>query len=184
MHCAGCGSKVGRSILDRVLQRLPVSHHPEVVIGLKEPDDAAVIQVPAGQLLVQTIDYFRSLVNDPFTFGQIATHHCLSDLYAMGATPHSALAVVTVPYGTEAVVSETLFQLLSGASTVLQEEKIALIGGHTTEGPELAFGLACNGLVAPDQLLRKSGMQSGQVLILTKAIGTGTLFAGRYALSS
>ena len=177
MHCAGCGSKIGRTILNRVLQRLPAIPGQDILIGLDEPDDAAVIQVPAGQLLVQTIDYFRSLLNDPFTFGQIATHHCLSDLYAMGATPHSVLAVVTVPYGTESVMEETLFQVLSGAGRVLRESHIALIGGHTSEGPDLAFGLSGNGLVSADHLLRKSGMQPGQALVLTKAIGTGTLFA-------
>lgn len=177
IHCAGCGSKIGHTILNRVLQRLPAIPGQDILIGLDEPDDAAVIQVPTGQLLVQTIDYFRSLLNDPFTFGQIATHHCLSDLHAMGATPHSVMAVATVPYGTEAVVEETLFQVLSGAGRVLREGHIALIGGHTTEGPDLAFGLSCNGLVSANHLLRKSGMQPGQALVLTKAIGTGTLFA-------
>jgi selenide,water dikinase len=203
MPCAGCGSKVGGETLERVLSRIrqdrtgygdqtlttdvpvrqQVAEHPsaisnaEILVGLDKADDAAVMQVPVGQVLVQTVDYFRSLVNDPFLFGQISTHHCLSDLFAMGATPHSALAIVTLPYAVAAKQEETLYQLLSGATQVLQTAGAALIGGHTTEGTELAFGLTCNGLAHPDRLLRKGGMQVGQVLVLTKEIGTGVLFA-------
>ena len=177
MHCAGCGSKVGSTTLEKVIKRLPVMGGADIIIGLSDPDDAAVVQVPAGQLMVQTVDYFRSLIDDPYIFGQIATNHCLSDIFAMGATPQSALAVVTIPYGTEEKIEETFYQLMSGANKILQDCQSPLIGGHTTEGAELAFGLSCNGLVHPDQLLRKSGMKPGQVLILTKAIGTGTLFA-------
>lgn len=181
MHCAGCGSKVGSSTLEKVLQRLQVDYPPtqrdDILLGLKTPDDAAVIQVPTGQLMVQTVDYFRSLISDPYVFGQISTNHCLSDIFAMGATPQSALALVAVPYGAEAKVEETLFQVLSGAMQVLLEAKSPLIGGHTTEGAELAFGLTCNGLATPQQLLKKSGMKPGDVLILTKALGTGVLFA-------
>ncbi|NET59532.1 MAG: selenide, water dikinase SelD [Symploca sp. SIO2E6] len=177
MHCAGCGSKVGSTTLEKVIKRLPLMGGADIMIGLGDPDDAAVLQVPAGQLLVQTVDYFRSLIDDPYIFGQIATNHCLSDIFAMGATPQSALAIVTIPYGTDEKIEETLYQLMSGANKILQESQSPLIGGHTTEGAELAFGLSCNGLVHPDQLLRKNGMKPGQVLILTKAIGTGTLFA-------
>ena len=177
MPCAGCGSKVGSTVLEKVLQRLPVTESPDILIGLDQPDDAAVIQIKSAQVMVQTIDFFRSLINDPFLFGQIATNHCLSDIWAMGATPHSGLAVVTIPYGTADKVEEALYQLLSGAIKVLQAAQTALIGGHTVEGAELAFGLSCNGVAQPDQLLRLSGMKPGQALILTKAIGTGTLFA-------
>ncbi|OLT63145.1 selenide, water dikinase SelD [Moorena bouillonii] len=177
MHCAGCGSKVGSTTLEKVIKRLPIMGGADIMIGLGDPDDAAVLQVPAGQLLVQTVDYFRSLIDDPYIFGQVASNHCLSDIFAMGATPQSALAIVTIPYGTDEKIEETLYQLMSGANKILQDCQSPLIGGHTTEGAELAFGLSCNGLVHPEQLLRKSGMKPGQVLILTKAIGTGTLFA-------
>ena len=175
--CAGCGSKVGSTVLEKVLQRLPLSKSSDILVGLDDPDDAAVIQVKSAQVIVQTIDFFRSLINDPFLFGQIATNHCLSDIWAMGAVSHSALAVVTIPYGTEDKVEEALYQLLSGATNKLQAAQTALIGGHTVEGAELAFGLSCNGVAQADQLLRKCGMKPGQALILTKAIGTGTLFA-------
>jgi selenide,water dikinase len=189
MRCAGCGSKVGSSTLERVLQRLQLetsnwTQRDDILLGLDTPDDAAVVQVPVGQVMVQTVDYFRSLMSDPYIFGQISTNHCLSDIYAMGATPQSALAVVSVPYASEEKVEETLYQLLSGAINVLSQAQAQLVGGHTTEGAELAFGLTCNGLAAPDKLLRKSGMKPGQVLILTKALGTGTLFAADMRLEA
>jgi selenide,water dikinase len=182
MRCGGCGSKVGSSVLKRVLGRINLeqSHwhnRADILIGLDAPDDAAVVEVPAGQLMVHTLDYFRDLINDPFVFGQISANHCLSDLFAMGATPQSGLAIASIPYSLEAKQEEILYQLLSGATKVLAEAGAPLVGGHTTEGAELAFGLSCNGLVDRDRLLRKSGMQPGQVLILTKALGTGTLFA-------
>lgn len=181
MHCAGCGSKVGSSVLDEVLTQLrqppPKPSAGTVLLGLEAADDAAVLRIPAGQVMVQTVDYFRALVSDPFVFGQIAAHHALSDLFAMGAEAHSALAIATLPFATEAILKETLYLLLSGAVQVLHQAGASLIGGHTTEGAELAFGLTCNGLSTPAHLWRKGGMQPGQVLLLTKALGTGTLFA-------
>jgi len=182
MRCAGCGSKVGSTTLERVLNRIKLeqpswAERIDIVIGLDAPDDAAVVQVPPGQLMVHTIDYFRALINDPFIFGQISANHCLSDIFAMGAVPQSALAIATIPYAVEEKVEETLYQILSGAVKVLGQAQTPLVGGHTTEGAELGFGLSCNGLAEPDKLLRLSGMQPGQVLILTKALGTGTLFA-------
>ena len=182
MPCAGCGSKVGSTVLTKVLQRIQqaqgiVENKQDIMIGLDVADDAAVIQVTGNQVLVQTIDYFRALINDPYIFGKIAANHCLSDIFAMGATPHSALAIATIPYGIPSKVEETLYQLLSGAVQVLNQTGASLIGGHTTEGAEIGFGLSCNGFADADKLLRKGGMQPGDVLILTKALGTGTLFA-------
>jgi selenide,water dikinase len=187
MHCAGCGSKVGSSVLQRALQRIDHSRHqtpdrPDILIGLDAPDDAAVVSVPSGQVMVQTVDYFRSLLSDPFIFGQIAANHALSDLFAMGAMPQSALAIVTLPYATPTQQEETLFQVLSGAIEMMHQANAALIGGHTIEGAELAFGLSCNGLATADQLWKKGGLQPGQALILTKPLGTGTLFAANMQL--
>ncbi len=182
VRCAGCGSKIGGAVLEKVLHRIREEQpyqekRADIIIGLDTPDDAAVVQVPNGQVMVQSIDYFRSLIDDPYIFGQIASNHCLSDIFAMGAKPQSALAIATIPYGTTAKIEETLYQLLSGAVKVLNQAQAPLIGGHTTGGVELGFGLSCNGLAIPEKLLRKSGMEPGQVLILTKALGTGTLFA-------
>lgn len=187
MRCSGCGAKVGSSVLSRALERLAIDAHPDdptvPILGLAQPDDAAVLPVPADQLLVQTVDYFPAIVDDPYLFGQIATNHALSDLFAMGATASSVLAIVTLPYASEAKQEETLFQLLSGALDTLRMTQTQLVGGHTIEGEKLMFGLTANGFVTPDQLLKKSGMQPGDVLILTKPIGTGTIFAAqmRYA---
>lgn len=177
MYCTGCGSKVGQTTLKKVLNRLEIEQNPDIIIGLNSPDDAAILHIPENQYLVQTTDHFRSLVNDPFVFGQITAHHCLNDLFAMGAKPHSVLAMANIPFGREKNVEETLYQLLSGAILVLKEVNASLIGGHTIEDRELAFGLTCNGLIHPEQILRKNGMKPGDVLILTKAIGIGTLFA-------
>ncbi|BAW97564.1 AIR synthase related protein [[Synechococcus] sp. NIES-970] len=177
MYCAGCGAKVGKSVLSSSLGSLSVPKHPDVLLGLDAPDDAAVLQLPPDQLLVQTVDYFPSLLNDPFLLGQIVTHHCLSDLYAMGATPHSVLVLATLPHGKAAVQQGLLAQLLAGVLAVLNVQKIALIGGHTNEGDRLGLGLTCNGLLQKDAIWRKTALQADQVFILTKSLGTGTLFA-------
>ncbi|WGT68461.1 selenide, water dikinase SelD [cyanobacterium endosymbiont of Epithemia clementina EcSB] len=177
MPCVGCGSKVGKSILEKVLNRLEIRHNKNVLVGLNNPDDAAIIILKNQSLLVQTIDFFPSLINDPFIFGQITAHHCLSDIFAMSATPDSVLAIVTLPYGLEKKLEETLYQLLSGVIKVLNRSQVSLIGGHTIESSELALGLSCNGFIFSNNFFKKSGMNSGDKLILTKGIGTGTLFA-------
>ncbi len=185
MYCAGCGSKVGNQTLFRALSRVRTEaadstdwpNRNNIYTGLDEPDDAAIVQVPAGKLAVHTVDQFSALVDDPFIFGQICVNHCLSDLFAMGATSHNVLAIATIPYGNSNNQEETLYQLLSGAMLALTDAKTFLVGGHTTEGPELSLGFACNGWIDPEQTWRKSGLQPGHALILTKALGTGTLFA-------
>ncbi|NEQ98065.1 MAG: selenide, water dikinase SelD [Cyanothece sp. SIO2G6] len=174
--CAGCASKVSKSVLQQVLTQLQPSSS-SILIGLGAADDAAVIQVPPDMALVQTVDYFRALLNDPFLVGQITTQHCLNDLYAMGAIPHSALAIATLPYALPAKLESTLHLLLAGVITELSAVGAELIGGHTVEGPELGLGLSCNGFAHPEKLWRKGGMQPGDQLILTKPLGIGTLFA-------
>lgn len=184
-YCAGCGSKVGRDVLTRALQRaraeLSLPPSDAILVGLREPDDAAVVQVPANQLMVHTVDFFRALIADPFVFAQIVAKHCLNDLYAMGAVPQSVLAIATLPYGLPDPQTETLYHILSGLQKALSAAGAPLIGGHTTAGVELALGLACNGLVSPQQLLRKGGLQVGNKLVLTQPLGTGTLFAADMA---
>lgn len=177
MRCGGCGAKVGSTVLSRVINRLPAQRRPDVLIGLDSPDDAAVFEVPPGKVMVQSVDYFRAFIDDPYTFGRIAANHALGDIFAMGAEAQSALAIATVPYGREHIVEQTLAEVMSGALDTLAPTGAVLAGGHSSEGAELAFGLTVNGLIAKDALLRKGGMHPGDALILTKPIGTGTLFA-------
>ena len=175
MRCGGCGSKVASAVLHRVLGRLPPAAHPDVLVGFDGGDDAAVLRVPPGKLLVQSVDHFRTFIDDPYLFGRIATNHCLSDLFAMGAEPRTAQAMATLPFAAPDKVEQDLFDLLSGVTEALAEASAALVGGHTAEGPECALGLTVNGLC--DTALLKAGAADGDRLLLTKPLGTGVVFA-------
>ena len=177
MRCGGCGAKVGSNVLSRVVNQLTTVKRDDVVLGLDAPDDAAVLEVPQGKVQVQSVDYFRSFIDDPYVFGQVAANHSLGDVFAMGAEAQAAMAVATVPYGKEKVVEQQLHQMMDGALQVLNQHNAALIGGHSSEGAELSFGLSVTGLIDKQKLLAKGGMQAGDVIIITKPVGTGTLFA-------
>lgn len=186
MRCGGCGAKVGATVLSRALANVHPLEREEVLIGLHAPDDAAVVKVPPGKAMVHTVDFFRAFVDDPYLFGRIAANHALGDVFAMGGEAQSATAIATVPPGLEVKVEDTVFQMMTGAVEVLNEAGCTLVGGHTGEGHELALGFAINGLIdeALTGLLTKGGMRPGDVLILTKPIGTGTLFAAHARLKA
>lgn len=177
MRCGGCGGKVGATVLSDVLNELKPYRHPDVVVGLNDPDDAAVLNVPQGQQLVQTIDHLKTLIDDPYVFGQLSALHALSDAFAMHAQPQSAQALVQLPMARETIQRRDMQQLMQGALKVLNQHQCALVGGHTSEDTHLNLGFCINALASPKDLLRKQGAKTGQVLILTQPLGTGALFA-------
>ena len=168
MYCGGCGSKVAADLLTKALSDL---------MAVVPKDDAAVLEVPAGKVLLQSVDHFRSFLNDPWLQARICVCHALSDIYACGGEPLSLLASVTLPYGKPDMAYSLLTQVMRGVLDQLAEEGAELIGGHTSEGLELALGCTANGLVEPDRHWGKEISQAGQALVLTKPLGTGTLFA-------
>lgn len=179
MRCGGCGAKISSSILQKVLSQLAILPHPDLMNSLG--DDAAIINLPVGKQLVQSVDFFRCFIDDPYLFGRIAAIHSLGDLYAMGAKTHSALVTAVIPYHEAAIMEEILRHLMQGIIATLGEENTALIGGHSGEGSELAVGLTVNGTLEPGQALTKKGFNAGESLILTKPIGTGVLLAANMA---
>jgi selenide,water dikinase len=140
-------------------------------------DDAAVMVLSGGRIQAQTVDFFRTFIPDPYLFGQIATEHCLNDLFAMGTEPRWAQALATIAFGSPSRMEEQLFQVLSGTVSVLNRHRVALTGGHTSEGEELVFGLVVSGVAAEGSLLTKKGLCPGDAIVLTKALGTGVLLA-------
>jgi selenide,water dikinase len=177
MRCGGCAAKVPAAVLGRVMGRLQPETSGAVMIGLESPDDAALIAFAGAPPLLQTIDFFRAMVDDPYLFGRIAATHALGDIYAMGGTPETALAVATLPPARPPIVEHDLFHMLRGGLDVLEPAGAVLVGGHSAEGAELALGFAVTGRPRPGKLLRKGGLRPGDRLILTKPLGTGVLLA-------
>jgi selenide, water dikinase len=159
-------------VLDTVLGKLARQHDPNVLVGFDTADDAGVYKISAGQALVQTVDFFTPIVDDPYTFGQIAATNSLSDVYAMGGRPLSSLALVCYPDKGDL---EVLQQILAGGLSKMMEAGCAVIGGHSVRDPEIKFGYAVTGTIHPDRVWKNATARAGDRLILTKALGTGVI---------
>jgi selenide,water dikinase len=158
--------------LDQVLSGLPRGNNPNVLVGYDTADDAGVYRLSDELALVQTVDFFTPIVDDPFTFGAIAAVNALSDVYAMGGIPISALSIVAFPAGGE---MEDLSEILKGGLSKMQEAGCAVLGGHSVNDPEIKFGYAVTGTIHPNRIKANSGARAGDVVLFTKALGTGVI---------
>ncbi len=172
VKAGGCASKLSPAILDRVLSQLPKQTNKNVLVGFETSDDAGVYQLSDTLALVQTVDFFTPMVDDPYTFGQIAATNALSDVYAMGGTPISALAILAFP---EAGNLDTLAAVMAGGLSKMMEAECAVIGGHSVKDAEMKFGYAVTGTIQPQRVWKNGGAQDGDVLFLTKSLGTGVI---------
>ena len=171
-HGGGCGCKLAPSVLRAILATLPAATpYANMMVGTETGDDAAVYRLNDTQAIIATTDFFTPIVDDPGDFGRIAATNALSDIYAMGGTPLFALAIVGMPVGTMPL--ETIQAILAGGAAACAGAGIPVAGGHSIDSPEPIYGLAAIGLVHPDRVLRNSGAQDGDALILTKGLGVG-----------
>jgi selenium donor protein len=172
-HGLGCACKMQPADLEKILQNLPVTADPNVLVGNASGDDAAVYLINKDQAIVQTLDFFTPIVDDPYDFGAIAAANALSDIYAMGAKPLFALNIVAFPV--QRLPLDVLEQILLGAADKATEAGISIIGGHSIDDTEPKFGMCVTGLVHPGKAWKNTGAQPGDVLILTKPLGTGII---------
>lgn len=172
-HGLGCACKISPAILEQVLKSFPATIHPDILVGTETSDDAAVYRINKDTAVVQTVDFFTPVLDDPFMFGAVAAANALSDVYAMGARPLFGLNIVAFP--TNRLSLEVLQQILAGARSVADEAGISIIGGHTIEDNEPKFGMVITGTVHPDAVIRNHTSKPGDELILTKPLGTGIL---------
>jgi selenide,water dikinase len=172
VKAAGCASKLSPAALDKVLGKLPRQYDPNVLVGFDHADDAGVYQIAPDQALVQTVDFFTPVVDDPYVFGQIAATNALSDIYAMGGRPITSLALVCFP---EKADLEILERILAGGLSKMVEAGCVVIGGHSIRDDEPKFGYAVTGLIDPKNVLANAGAKPGDALIFTKALGTGVI---------
>jgi selenide,water dikinase len=175
-HGGGCGCKIAPSVLADMLAAMPKPpSYPKLLVGTESSDDAAVYQLNEHQAIVVTTDFFMPIVDDAHDFGRIAAANALSDVYAMGATPIMALAVVGMPV--EKLPLHTIQDILAGGASVCAEAAIPLAGGHSIDAPEPIYGLVAVGVAHPTHIKRNDGAQAGDVLILGKPLGIGILSA-------
>lgn len=169
---AGCAAKIGPGILAEVVGRLSAAKDYRLMVGVETADDAAVYRVSDEVALIQTVDFFPPMVDDPFTFGQIAAANALSDVYAMGGEPRLALNVVAFP---NCLGAEVLGEILAGGASKVKEAGAVLAGGHSINDEEPKYGLCVSGFVKPDRIWKNGGARTGDVLLLTKPLGVGLI---------
>lgn len=172
-HGAGCACKIGPAQLAEIRDSLPVSEDPNLLVGINPADDAAVYQLTEELAIVQTIDFFTPIVDCPFDFGRIAAANALSDIYAMGATPSIALNVVA--FSLERLGANVLREILRGGAAIASEAGVAVAGGHSIDDPEPKYGMAVTGTVDPARILTKAGAEPGDLIVLTKPVGSGLI---------
>ena len=175
-HGAGCACKIGPGELREVLAGLPRRAHADVLVGAETYDDAGVYRLSDELAIVQTVDFFTPIVDDPRDFGRIAAANALSDVYAMGGRPVTALNLVG--FSLERLGGEVLAQILAGGAEVAGEAGVTIVGGHSIDDPEPKYGLAVTGVVHPERVIRNSTAQPGDALFLTKPIGGGAVTTG------
>jgi cysteine desulfurase NifS/selenium donor protein len=172
-HGLGCACKLRAQLLEQVLKKIPPPKDARILVGTETSDDAAVYRIDERTAIVQTVDFFTPIVDDPFEFGAISAANSLSDVYAMGARPLFALSVVGFPSARLPI--EVLGRILAGARSKTDEAGIAIVGGHTVDDTEPKFGLVVTGIVDPEKVVTNRGARPGDALVLTKPIGTGIL---------
>jgi len=172
VKAGGCASKLSPAILDQVLSKLPKQTDPNVLVGFDHADDAGVYKISPTAALVQTVDFFTPMVDDPYTFGQIAATNALSDVYAMGGRPITALAHVCFPANGEVAILE---RTLAGGLSKMMEAGCSIIGGHSVRDEEMKFGYSVTGLIDPNRVFANTGAKVGDRLLFTKALGTGVI---------
>ncbi len=170
--CAGCGAKVGAGVLAQLLEGIRVHHDPNLLVGFDKSDDASVYKISDELALVQTVDFFPPIADDPYLFGQIAATNALSDVYAMGGEPKLCLNIMAVP---ESMPKDAVHQILRGGYDKVYEARALITGGHSILDDEPKYGLAVTGFVHPDKMLTNSAARPGDVLVLTKPLGIGVL---------
>ena len=178
MFCGGCAAKVGQSVLDRALGRLADAPPDETVrLGLQSPDDASAYETPRGDVVLSSVDAFRAFTDDPYLVGRVAAVNAVSDLFAKGVRPRYALALVALPQTADNdAAEEMLYQVLAGARAAFDRIGVTLAGGHTTTSSELLVGFSVDGVADPERtVLSLDRLAAGQVLVLTKALGTGVV---------
>ena len=170
--CAGCGAKVGAGTLASLLQDFRTRTDPRLIVGFDKSDDASVFVINEETALIQTVDFFPPIVDDPYLFGQIAAANAISDIYAMGGEPHLALNLLCV---TEGMEEGWIREILRGGYDKAYEAGVIISGGHTISGSEPLYGLAVTGFAKPEMIRKNAAAKAGDVLILTKPLGVGIL---------